>query len=91
MQSLADPLARFVGHGLSTVEVIAAIEAAKRTKPRHNAEYPSFGAQPLNEAFSMRSKLWPIVSEAGTVPFFWPHQSTDWPLMDNVSRILPNG
>ncbi|CAI5995289.1 unnamed protein product [Closterium sp. NIES-65] len=46
---VAEPLADFLGMGLTAEDVIAGVKGATQTKPKHQTEYPEFGGQALDD------------------------------------------
>lgn len=84
---MADPLARFLDMGVTGEDIVFAVHQAKRTKPKHNASYPTFGEQSLEEFYALRSDLWPMMAACRASPYFWPQKQHDWPVA-NVKAAL---
>ncbi|CAI5937712.1 unnamed protein product [Closterium sp. NIES-64] len=77
---VAEPLADFLGMGLTAEDVIAGVKGATQTKPKHQTEYPEFGGQALDEFFSVRADMWPLLLACRSTPFFRPLHPRDWPI-----------
>ncbi|GJP52877.1 hypothetical protein CLOM_g11963 [Closterium sp. NIES-68] len=77
---VAEPLAEFLGMGLTAQDVIAGVKGATQTKPKHQTEYPEFGGQALDEFFSVRADMWPLLLACRSTPFFRPLHPRDWPI-----------
>ncbi|CAI5500072.1 unnamed protein product [Closterium sp. Naga37s-1] len=77
---VAEPLADFLGMGLTAEDIVAGVKGATQTKPKHQTEYPEFGGQALDEFFSVRADMWPLLLACRSTPFFRPLHPRDWPI-----------
>ncbi|CAI7739277.1 unnamed protein product [Closterium sp. NIES-53] len=77
---VAEPLADFLGMGLTAGDIIDGVKGATQTKPKHQTEYPEFGGQALDEFFSVRADMWPLLLACRSTPFFRPLHPRDWPI-----------
>lgn len=85
---MAEPLAKFLGMGVTKEDVVSSIHKAMRSKPSHNATYPTFGNQKLEEFFALRSDMWPMLAACRAAPYFWPQNQRDWPVENENAALV---
>lgn len=76
----AESFAQFIGFKVTAKDFINAVNGARKTRPVHNASIPRFGnTLTLEEFFSLRSEMWPLLHSAKMKHFFFPTKPSDWP------------